>query len=87
MGAGCGRGCDGVVGNCGKAATARVDAAKAEILEKLGTNSTALVDGYQCRAPLTSGGADKVITADMVGQVIKGRAAHRRFYIRERDNG
>lgn len=68
-----------------KAAAARVDAAKAEILEKLGSNSTALVDGYQCRAPLTSGGADKVITADMVGQVIKGRASHRRFYIKEKE--
>lgn len=60
-----------------------VDAAKAEILEKLGNNAAAMVDGYSCRVPLTAGSADKVITGDMVGTVIKGRAAHRRFYIKE----
>lgn len=69
------------------AATCRVDAAKAEILEKLGDASAALVEGYSCRVPLQAGSPDRVITADMVGQVIKGRAPHRRFYVRERADG
>ena len=67
------------------AAGCRVDAAKAELLEKLGDNTTALVDGYSCRAPVVKGSPDKLITADMVGQVIKGRAAHRRFYIKTKE--
>lgn len=67
-----------------RTASHRVDAAKAEILEKLGTNSAAMVDGYSCRAPVVAGSPDKIITADMVGQVIKGRAPHRRFYIKEK---
>lgn len=67
-----------------RAAACRVDAAKAEILEKLGNNSTALVEGYSCRVPLQAGSPDREITADMIGEVIKGRAAHRRFYIKEK---
>lgn len=66
------------------AAGCRVDAAKAEILEKLGENGEALVEGYSCRAPTVKGSADKTITADMIGQTIKGRAPHRRFYIKEK---
>lgn len=65
------------------AAAARLDAAKAEIMEKLGENAAALVDGYSCRVPVVAGKPDTIITAEMVGQVIKGRAAHRRFYIKE----
>lgn len=67
------------------AAGCRVDAAKAEILEKLGENATALVEGYSCRVPTVKGSADKIITADMVGTVIKGRAPHRRFYIKPKE--
>jgi predicted phage-related endonuclease len=73
-------------GEARRAAAAREDAAKAEIIEKLGENATALVEGYSCRVPLQGGSPDRVITADMVGQVIKGRAAHRRFYIKERQS-
>lgn len=65
-------------------AGARVDAAKCELLEKMGEHSEAIVDGFTCRAPLVGGKADSVITADMVGQVVKGRAAYRRFNIKER---
>lgn len=65
-------------------ASCRVDAAKAEILEKIGNNAEAMVEGYTCRVPVFGGAPDKVITADMVGQKIKGRAAHRRFTIKER---
>ena len=68
-----------------RTAACRVDAAKAEILEKLGANTTALVEGYSCRVPLQAGSPDRVITADMVGTVLKGRAPHRRFYIKERN--
>lgn len=67
------------------AAGCRVDAAKCEILEKLGENTSALVDGYSCRVPVVGGSADKIITAEMVGQVIKGRAAHRRFYVKPKE--
>lgn len=68
-----------------RAATSAVDAAKAEILEKLGNNGAALVEGYSCRVPLQAGSPERIITTEMVGQVIKGRAAHRRFYIKERN--
>lgn len=69
------------------AAGKRVDTAKAEILEKLGNNTEAMVDGYSCRVPITAAQPDKIITEAMVGQAIKGRAQHRRFYIKERANG
>lgn len=62
----------------------RVDAAKAEIIEKLGDNTEALVEGYSCRVPVVGGSPDKIITADMIGQTVKGRAAHRRFYVKEK---
>ncbi|MET3710371.1 putative phage-related endonuclease [Sphingomonas trueperi] len=65
-----------------RAAMARVDAAKAEILEKLGEHSAAIVEGYSCRVPLQAGSPDRVITADMVGQVLPGRKPHRRFYVK-----
>lgn len=68
-----------------RAAGCLVDAAKAEILEKLGNNSAAMVEGYSCRVPVVAGSADRVITADMVGQTIKGRASHRRFYVKEKE--
>lgn len=67
-----------------RGASCLVDAAKAEILEKLGNNAAAMVEGYSCRAPLVAGSPEKIITADMVGQVIKGRAGHRLFYIKEK---
>lgn len=67
------------------AAGCRVDAAKAEILEKLGENTEALVEGYSCRVPVIGGSADKIITAEMVGQTIKGRSAHRRFYVKAKE--
>lgn len=67
------------------AAGCRVDAAKAEILEKLGNNTEAMVEGYSCRVPITARQPDKIITPDMVGSAIKGRAPHRRFYVKERN--
>ncbi len=67
-----------------RVAGCRVDAAKAEILEKLSKSTEALVEGFSCRAPVVAGKPDQIITADMVGQKIKGRSSHRRFYIKER---
>lgn len=66
-----------------KKADTAVEAAQAEILEKLGNNATALVEGYSVRVPTVAGKADTIITPNMVGQTIKGRKAHRRFYIKE----
>lgn len=66
-----------------KEASARVEAAKAEMLEKLGNNTSALVEGYVCRAPPVAGSPAKIITQAMVGQTLKGRAPHRRFTVKE----
>lgn len=65
-------------------AGARVDAFKAEIMDKLGNNAEAIIDGFSCRAPLIAGKPDTIITADMVGQTIKGRASYRRLYVKEK---
>lgn len=65
-------------------AGARVDACKAEIMDKLGNNAEAIIDGFSCRAPLITGKPDTIITADMVGQTIKGRASYRRLYVKEK---
>jgi predicted phage-related endonuclease len=66
-------------------AGARVDACKAEIMEKLGDHTEALVDGYGCRAPVVKGKPDTEITADMIGQTIRGRASYRRLTVKVRD--
>lgn len=66
-----------------KAAEAKLDEVKAEWLDKLGDHTEAMVDGYRVRIPVIAGQPDKVITAEMVGQTIKGRKSHRRFYIKE----
>lgn len=66
-----------------KSAEAKLDEVKAEWLDKLGDHTEAMVDGYRVRIPVIAGTPDKEITADMVGQTIKGRKAHRRFYIKE----
>lgn len=68
-----------------KIADAAVETAQAEIIEKVGTNGAAMVDGYSIKVPTVAGKPDTIITADMVGQVIKGRKSHRRFYIKEKE--
>lgn len=65
-------------------AGARVDACKAEIMEKLGDHAEAIVDGFTCRAPVIAGKPDTEITADMIGQTIKGRASYRRLTVKEK---
>lgn len=66
------------------AAGCRVDAAKAEILEKLGSNSAALVEGYSCRVPIQGGSAGRLIKPEDVGTVLGAKRAGPRFYIKER---
>lgn len=66
-----------------KAATAHVDALQAELLDKIGASTFAMVEGYSVKVPTVAGQPDKEITPAMVGQVIKGRSPHRRFYIKE----
>lgn len=68
-----------------RAAACRVDAAKAELLEKLGNNAAAMVEGFSVRIPEVAGKPDQIITADMVGKTIPGRKPHRRFYIKMKE--
>lgn len=66
-----------------KAAAERRDAARAELMEKLGENTTALLAGFVVKAPLVKATPDSTITEKMVGQVLKGRKAFRRFSVKE----
>lgn len=66
-----------------RAAEKRVEAIQAELLDKVGENAFAMVEGYSVKIPTVAGQPDKEVTADMIGTVIKGRKPHRRFYIKE----
>jgi len=61
-----------------------VDAAKAEILEKLGSNAAAMVEGYSCRVPIQGGSAGRLIKPEDVGTVVGAKKSGPRFYIKER---
>lgn len=63
----------------------RVDAAKAEILEKLGTNSAAIVEGFTCRVPVQGGTPGRLITEEDVGTYIGARKPSRRVTVKERE--
>jgi predicted phage-related endonuclease len=64
-----------------KAATARRDAAKAELLDKIGTASSAMIEGFVARCTTVAGFADREAEP---GEIIKGRKSYRRFSIKER---
>lgn len=66
-----------------KAAAKRRDAAKAELMEKLGHAETALLDGFVVKAATVKAIPDTVITAAMVGDTINGRKSYRRFAVKE----
>lgn len=66
-----------------KAAAKRRDAAKAELMDKLGTNEVALLDGFVVKAATVKAIPDTIITADMVGKTINGRKSYRRFAVKE----
>jgi predicted phage-related endonuclease len=58
----------------------REDAAKAELLDKLGTASTALLNGFTVRATTVAAIPDRPAQPD---EIIKGRRAYRRITVKE----
>jgi predicted phage-related endonuclease len=66
-----------------KEAAKRREAAKAELMDKLGEAGVAKLDGFIVKAPTINAIPDTVITPEMVGEVLKGRKAYRRFSIKE----
>ena len=66
-----------------KAAEQRAEEAKNALLLKIGDAGRALLPSHRIGANLTKGSPDKVITADMVGEIIKGRRGYRRFDVKE----
>lgn len=68
-----------------KAAAKRRDAAKAELMDKLGANETALLEGFVVKAATVKAIPDTIITAEMVGQTINGRKSYRRFAVKEKE--
>lgn len=59
----------------------REDAAKAELLDKLGTASTGMMEGFVVRATTVAAIPDRAADA---GEIIKGRKAYRRLTVKER---
>ena len=57
--------------------------AKSSILAKVRSAKAALCNGYRISAPEVRGTPDRTITEADVGQVIRGRASHRRLSVRE----
>jgi hypothetical protein len=68
-----------------KAAELRGETAKTELLMKIGTAGYAMLGLHKISCGQTKGSADKTITAEMVGEVIKGRRGYRRFDVKERE--
>jgi predicted phage-related endonuclease len=58
----------------------REDAAKAELLDKLGPASTAVLNGFTVRATTVAAVPERVAEP---GEIIKGRRAYRRLTVRE----
>lgn len=67
-----------------KLAEGRREAARAELMDKLGEAGVGLLDGITIKAPTIAASPDRIITAADVGSVIKGRRAHRRFSVKEK---
>jgi predicted phage-related endonuclease len=63
-----------------KAAQKREDAAKAELLDKLGTASTAMLKGFICRATTVAAIPDRPAEP---GEIIRGRKSYRRLSVKE----
>ena len=60
------------------------DAAKAELLTLIGAAPGAVCGAYTIRANAVAAQPDQAITPEMVGQMLKGRAAYRNFRIAEK---
>jgi predicted phage-related endonuclease len=65
-----------------KAAEKEEAALKHELLAMLGDARAAMVFGFSVRVAVTPAMPDRVITPEMVGQVIKGRAESRRLTVK-----
>jgi predicted phage-related endonuclease len=61
----------------------REDAAKAELLDKLGTASVGTLNGFIVRATPVAAVPPTEITADMIGSTIGGRKGYRRISVKE----
>lgn len=66
-----------------KAAARDADAAKAELLETIGTAGAAMLEGYRIGCGMTKGSAGTLITEEMVGTTIGARKGWRRFDVKE----
>ncbi len=60
------------------------EGARAELLTLVGDAKLALVDGYKINSIAVSASPSRVITADQVGEIIKGRSGYRRITVGER---
>lgn len=58
-------------------------AAQNAIMAKLGDHRAAQCEGFVIRAPTVPGKPDRIITAEDIGQVIKGRAGYRKLTVKE----
>lgn len=67
------------------AAIERMEAAKCEMLVKIGASSRALCPGWSVTAGQVKDSPGKLITAEMVGTIIGGRKGYRRFDIKEKE--
>lgn len=66
-----------------KAADADAEAAKAELLETIGTAGAAMLEGYRVGCGMTKGSAGTLVTQEMVGTHVGARKAWRRFDVKE----
>lgn len=67
-----------------KAAKIRKEAAKAELMEKIGNNSRAFLPGFSISATGVDATPDREAKP---GEIIKGRKGYRRFTVKETNNG
>jgi hypothetical protein len=66
-----------------KAADLEAETAKAELLEIIGENGTAKLEGYRIGCGMTKGSAGTLITEEMVGTHVGARKGWRRFDVKE----
>lgn len=66
-----------------KAAKAEAETAKAELLDKIGANGAAMLDGYRIGAAMIKASAGTLVTPEMVGTTIGARKGWRRFDVKE----
>ncbi|MET0439163.1 MAG: YqaJ viral recombinase family protein [Devosia sp.] len=66
-----------------KAADMEADAAKAELLEIIGTAGAAMLEGYRVGCNMTKGSSGTLVTPEMVGTHVGARKGWRRFDVRE----